>query len=438
MNRVFVISDHHHFGRSVQRYLSFTRDIQTHVFRAPKTDGDTAEWVAQVFIQISDWIENKSENFESASSLRSAVAILDLSDKELYWLDDMELLQTSGGAWAAVASMLILAFPGVHWMIFAGGCATRNAEAYNCHVAVPTQFLECLNRVLKLNYDGYTSLFDPSGLRNMLRVRIKAFSVDGKKIAPDLPVRTKIAAAIDDEQAYAFLSAYAAYKFRFRAHVVSSYRMMKDLFSTVQPNGIASNGRVQFSLLFEDIYLRFRDGDTRFHLSDLRERDGNFSGLQHVRPRIFLTAGHSVAVDKERWEQNERYIEELKTSPLVETLYKPFSGIFDLWNKSGLMVHLGDGAPEENAAPSERRTSDSAAEQDPGGHSAPGRLLAVADRLIQRAESMLQSARSVPDAVQGALLALEAHELLCNRTPTTTLEAIALKHQLEATAECMF
>ena len=38
----------------------------------------------------------------------------------------------------------------------------------------------------------------------------------------------------------------------------------------------------------------------------------------------------------------------------------------------------------------------------------------------------------------GALLALEAQELLANRTPTTALEALAVRHELEVTAECMF
>lgn len=72
------------------------------------------------------------------------------------------------------------------------------------------------------------------------------------------------------------------------------------------------------------------------------------------------------------------------------------------------------------------------------GHSAPGRLLAVAERLIRRAEQVLENARSVPEAITGAMLALEAQECLGNRTPTTSLEALSLKHRLEVRAECMF
>jgi hypothetical protein len=50
----------------------------------------------------------------------------------------------------------------------------------------------------------------------------------------------------------------------------------------------------------------------------------------------------------------------------------------------------------------------------------------------------MRSADSVPAAVHGAVLASDAQELLGNRTPTTMLEALALKHQLEVLAECMF
>src|SRR5205085_6309754 len=64
--------------------------------------------------------------------------------------------------------------------------------------------------------------------------------------------------------------------------------------------------------------------------------------------------------------------------------------------------------------------------------------LVIASRLIQRADHVLQSASSLPQAIHGALLALEAQEYLGHRTPTTSLEALALKHQLEVLAECMF
>jgi hypothetical protein len=64
--------------------------------------------------------------------------------------------------------------------------------------------------------------------------------------------------------------------------------------------------------------------------------------------------------------------------------------------------------------------------------------LVIADALIERAEAIYAGARSVQDCVHGALLALDAQELLGGRTPTTSLEAILLRHKLEVKAECMF
>jgi hypothetical protein len=65
-------------------------------------------------------------------------------------------------------------------------------------------------------------------------------------------------------------------------------------------------------------------------------------------------------------------------------------------------------------------------------------MLVLANRLIARAEDILERATTVPDAIHAALLALEAKELIGNRTPTSALEALDLQHRAEVTAECMF
>jgi hypothetical protein len=58
--------------------------------------------------------------------------------------------------------------------------------------------------------------------------------------------------------------------------------------------------------------------------------------------------------------------------------------------------------------------------------------------LLARCREPITSVETVADAVHGAVLAREALELLGNRTPTTSLEALALQHQFEAIAECKF
>ncbi len=71
-------------------------------------------------------------------------------------------------------------------------------------------------------------------------------------------------------------------------------------------------------------------------------------------------------------------------------------------------------------------------------HSAPGRLLLIAEKLLDRSQKLLKGVQSVTDAIQAARLELEAKEILIGRTPTITLEALALQHQAEVEAECMF
>lgn len=73
------------------------------------------------------------------------------------------------------------------------------------------------------------------------------------------------------------------------------------------------------------------------------------------------------------------------------------------------------------------------------GHSAPGKLLAIATSLIDRAAKLRKDGiHSVQEAVRGAILANEALELLGNRTPTEAIEALNLKYQFEVLAECQF
>lgn len=71
-------------------------------------------------------------------------------------------------------------------------------------------------------------------------------------------------------------------------------------------------------------------------------------------------------------------------------------------------------------------------------HSAPNRILTIADFLIGRARKILDDAKSCEGHVLGAVLVMEAKELLCGQSMTTALEAVSLQHQLEVKAECSF
>jgi hypothetical protein len=71
-------------------------------------------------------------------------------------------------------------------------------------------------------------------------------------------------------------------------------------------------------------------------------------------------------------------------------------------------------------------------------HGANNKILSISNLLIDRSHRILNNTSDCQSAIHGAVLALEAKELLNNLSMTTSLEAIALQHQCEVKAECSF
>jgi len=215
---------------------------------------------------------------------------------------------------------------------------------------------------------------------------------------------------------------------------VSTLAMMNRLFrndkGSIAPASDPNDAsEIRLDLIFEDIFLNFPDKAPETSLSNLQERDNKFR-LANAEKRVFVTVGHEHYPYKK---QNEAYISSLKSiGKKIRMLYKPSAGIFNILKDCGLLKH-GYFNPKKY---SQRELLTPPGEG--GSHSAPGRILAIADKLIDRAEKIFNSAGTVKESIHGAMLALEAQELLGYRTPTTCLEAIALKHKLEVKAECMF
>lgn len=423
MEQVFAITQSRDMAESIDRYFRFTRGSQVYSYQAPATGTGATDRVTPGFRRIAAWMESCNGQGEGDRFLRDSIAIVELGDRAAD-LKALNPISAVKGDWGAVVAMLILAFPEVHWVLIApNGPADRTlfAEAHLLWMQ------NTLGQVLRLYDEGLMPLFDPTGLRNDIRHLMNDTRDQGRPLVPNIRLRDYVAAAIDEEKPYACFNAYVAYRFGFRSHIVTSFAMMDRILK-----GQADDDSP--SLVFEDMYLGFPDKKERLSLSDLTARDMRFPGLGSLSYRIFVTAGHEHVSDSMRLASNKAHLDELKKEMWIETLPKPLSGIFDLWRKSGMWDRLGDGKDRTSGTSSLLDLSDS----DEGGHSAPGRLLVVADHLIGRASPMLNAVNSVPAAVTGAVLTLEAQELLNNRTPTATLAALALKHQFEVLAECMF
>lgn len=450
---VFIITSSEAFASSLARHCKYVQRLDA-VRIAFTRPGETAryhEWTLQTFEHIASGIEAAAEQQGGLGGLCKAIAFIDLSDERLSRIDELNPLSLRRGSWPAVVAMLVLAFPEVRWVL-------------NTPLVPPDSFLfkevhvldaaNPLRDIFKLHKQGLSVLFDPTGLRSIIRGEMRLTEEEGQRVAPYIPVRSEVAASLDEEEDYAYLNAYAAYRFGFRCHVLTSYAMTKRVLRAEdEPPPAAApaagggpapeqdaQGDDQISLVFEDLYLNFPDKDPEDsrHYSKLDVRDGYFNRLRKVSQRIFVTVGHERrSEDQETWVVNREHLQRLRgEGKHCRVVYKPEAGIFDLWKRSGLRWRLKKygGRSSEFDWPPRR----AAVAESPGGHSAPGRLLLIANKLIQRSNRILKTAHTLPEALHGAVLALEAQEYLGHRTPTTSLEALALKHQLEVLAECMF
>lgn len=361
--------------------------------------------------------------------------------------------------WGSVLGMLILAFPEVHWIFV--GCQCQHTN-FLFHTLDASLNIERLITLLEEN--EYCPLFDPAGLRDRVR-RVCGHNEPNGRVV--LPYRLERAAAVDDEREYAFFNAYIAYRFGFRSHVVTTLKMMKQLFAgnPAEGSNLASgpahsqNGKEHqdfrgsssadvptssevvgdrnVSVVFEDLFLNFSD-DHPSGFSELEKRDQTCELLRAIPHRVIVTTGYQRGTDSVGSEANLVYLEALRAGGQWNVvLPKPVSGVFSVWTAAGLRSRIGTTSTPGFAA-GFFRVSGPTALSDATGHSTPGRLLEIARSLLERADPERLAGRSACEAVHSAVLATDALELLGGKTPTTSLEALALCHELEALAECQF
>jgi hypothetical protein len=401
---------------------------------AVKTVGTSPEpsQVSLTFEDLADWVETELDADIGSGGIPVVLALTDLCGYGDFTPNSLNPIKPGGG-WEAVLGMLVLSFPEMHW-IFSGGVLgdaldedpTYNAVLRKAHSAErPERLREILETIMRV---GSPALCDGTGLRNAIRM-----VMDGRDEALGLPRRSEFAIAVDEERSYAWLHAYTAYRFGYRAYAVTTYAGMQWVLNPPHP---------QPTVIFEDYFLHFSDVHPS-GFSHLRERDKSFGALGGalgrlggITNRILVTSGHHRGQHDEARMDNPTYLRELRSHGKWNCeLNKPLGGIFNLWKDSGLLRRLHNGGRPGLAS---GFYWPKAFKENYTYHSTPGRLLVVAERLIGRADRLLSEVRSVPHAVRGALLATDAIELLGGKTPTTSLEALRLKHEFEALAECQF
>lgn len=438
---------------SARRYFESVRGYSAVAIEPPrvhsKRDGT---WFMDAFHLLADRVDAAAGG---PQALREAVAVIDLwigpgnvpggTAKGSVWSGLNPLGTYNEEQWLQVVAALVLAFPEIHWA-FHTASATAGREKLSRHFALAHLFgppspewpLGSLGRITDLLEDGHVPLFDPTGLRDLIHRNISKTSAKppedpAHRVASHVPERREHAVVIDEEVNYCYLLGYTAYKFGYLCHSISTYTMLKRLLGTPDEDRQPLLPEGQPSLVFEDVYLDFSDREPGENLIDLERRERAYPGNQSRFQYVVIETGGSGG-DLRTSATNKAYIETLEREKRGRVVMKPLPGVYDLWEKSGVWSRRenNNGRGAGYRYPFVPVTTTPA----PTGHSAPGRLLEIADRLLQRARTIAGSAGSVPEAVHGAVLALEAQELLGCQNPTTVLEALAIQHELEVVAEC--
>jgi len=355
---------------------------------------------------------------------------------------------SEGMGWDHLVALLILTFPEVKWVfgIIMGDSPVLLREDHSL-----------ASLITKTRRDP---IFDPTGLREWVRARTNEKLVDlhnksgeaGQTVALQLPIRREanLAAALDDEVDYATIHAYTAYRYGYRADILTTWALMKERFGSDRAKRLPPSESHGYRLLLEDMRLTFADKPGYTHLSKLPAYAQGTSARQgraHHCPllsddrdksewRILITSGQ-IGYDDTLVDENETYLLRKRTGSGA-VCYKPLGGLCDIWTKTGLR---GDGEHAQNNRgnalgflwPPEEIMDDLH-----DGHGSPGKLGMVARVLVERAGLAGREASSARDWIKAALLASEAAELLGGKTPTLTLAALALKHEFEVRAECTF
>jgi len=384
----------------------------------PKQTGDTDTELADYENPVA-LFKSIEHNFTTIPSeiLRSSAMVVD----EIISPEYLDPLSTRSGSQQFYA-MLILAFPELQFVFLN---TTGLPSKRMCFLS----WLKNVKSRKRAEYYEECQLFDPLGIRETIKLVIRE---KHEKIAPVFPQREQLALSVEDESSYAHFHGYAAYKSFYKCKVVNSLAHLDNLQKEIEYNknwqaqtlkaDWFSENTFELELLFDDLFLNFYDRAGAEGLSKIKERYDKYEVLGSAKKKVLITVGES----SENEEEDIRDLFEL----IIE---KPGKGLYHLQSEAELReAYRGerDKVFEKNAkATSDRKTSN---------HSTPGSLLIIAESLLSRAEALLDQTKSVPTAIHAATLALEAKELLGTLTPTASLQALAIQHKAEITAESLF
>lgn len=294
---------------------------------------------------------------------------------------------------------------------------------------------------------GWRSLFDPTGLRTLCKLRLIAniFASGNDRGRPNLEQTLEqrtilakrlenVALAVDEDQSSALFHAYGCYRFGYRSSTVTDFRFFDDPDTWKAPGAHRIVLR-DTDLRFPDIHGREppRQGQdqrsVRARLEDVTSDLWTLGPAPEFSPKLAqgwwvrtIAAGEPGLKEK-LWPditEEERVLGQ-RGNDLVG-IPKPLSSLYDL----GLVLP-GDPRPLAAGIVPPRRLEGNS------GHFAPYINLPLASELLVQAKRL--SGEHELHWLIGAILALEADEVLLGMSEYTGLEAIRWLHRCEVRAE---
>ncbi len=407
--------------------FSALREMVTFASRKrPFVDGVIAHWQHMELCLAGE--ENAQASFDAAAAEISRWVAEDEVTILVSEVQPLKLNPLNPGVDSLLAA-LILTFPEVRWLF-------GTIRGYGKGNDGELDDFRRNHGLQHLFQPWQTPLFDGSGLRDWVRQCAKN-DKESEKDAAYLPRREQLAVAMDEETDYAYLHAYTAYRFGFRAMALTRWNAVEAVLGKKTDPDAEDN----LKIVLEDLYLNFPDGGKG--MSKLAKKAETLCRLETTEHRILITCGHHIAGDARKRENRAYIADQRRNGKHIQYLYKPHGGIFSVWDNSKLRMKLTHGVGDGYEWPPNwkaiERVLSSASDDETHSHSSPGVLLQIARHLLNRAERLLaHSITTAEEAVRGAVLATDALELLGGKTPTSAAEALALKHQFALHAECQF
>jgi hypothetical protein len=330
------------------------------------------------------------------------------------------------------AAQLFLSYPEVYF-VFVGeserAAPLWSGDAAKYHFVSLDKLSDVVTMVYLHGY-GFRTHFDPTGARAELKHQLLAQSQvgEGRVYVPFSQSRTEHLAVIaDEENAFVYLNGLVAYKAGFRCWLLSTESEFRRVLFGDRRCGPSLIAPSNVELVVADWNLAYPDHQGELPTDSLI-LEVTFSAEQ----QLLLITSYVEAAQDALWRRVRG-----------RAFLKPYPGLFHLIStaddRRDNVVSERHAAVwlEVRAQGTEVKASIFSTGFPP--HSAPYSRAVIASRLLQRARKLSDaSPTEAESAVQQALLAMEAKELLGGLSRTTFLEALALQNEAEVRAEVCF